>query len=74
MKHWLLKSEPNAFLLEDLKNAPNQTECWNGVQNYQARNLVVSPLSVVPLEIWKNNSKPGETHRKTPFAHEIPTL
>ena len=40
MKHWLLKSEPNAFLLEDLKNAPTQTECWNGVQNYQARNLM----------------------------------
>jgi len=35
---------------------------------------VVSPLSVVPLKIGKNNCKPGETHRKTPFIHEIPTL
>jgi hypothetical protein len=34
----------------------------------------VSPLSVVPLKIGKNNCKPGETHRKTPFIHEIPTL
>ena len=34
----------------------------------------VSLLSVVPLKIVKNNCKPGETHRKTPFAHEIPTL
>jgi hypothetical protein len=34
----------------------------------------VSPLSVVPLKIVKNNCKPGETHRGTPFIHEIPTL
>ena len=39
-----------------------------------AQILVVSPLSVVPLKIGKNNCKPGETHRKTPFIHEIPTL
>ena len=34
----------------------------------------VTLLSVVPLEIVKNNCKPGETHRKTPFIHEITTL
>ena len=39
-----------------------------------SHNVVVSPLSVVPLKIGKNNCKPGETHRKTPFIHEIPTL
>jgi hypothetical protein len=31
-------------------------------------------LSVVSLKIGKNNCKPGETHRKTPFIHEISTL
>ena len=35
---------------------------------------VVSPLSVVPLKIGKNNCKPGEMHREMPFIHEIPTL
>ena len=40
MKLWLLKSEPNDFSLEDLKNSPEQTECWDGVRNYQARNLM----------------------------------
>jgi len=35
---------------------------------------MVSLWSVVPLKIGKNNCKPGETHRKTPFIHEIPTL
>ncbi len=32
MKYWLMKSEPNAFSLEDLKNAKNGTECWDGYQ------------------------------------------
>ena len=40
MKHWLFKSEPSDFSLQDLKDAPEQTECWDGVRNYQARNLM----------------------------------
>ena len=40
MNYWLLKSEPNVFSLEDLKNCPNQTEPWDGIRNYQARNLM----------------------------------
>ena len=38
------------------------------------KNSVVSPLSVVPLKIGKNNCKPGETYRKTPSFCKIPTL
>jgi predicted RNA-binding protein with PUA-like domain len=37
---WLMKSEPDAFSLEDLKNAPRKTEPWDGIRNYQARNLM----------------------------------
>ena len=40
MNYWLLKSEPDVFSLEDLKNCPNQTEPWDGIRNYQARNLI----------------------------------
>ena len=40
MKHWLFKSEPSDFSLQDFKDAPDQTECWDGVRNYQARNLM----------------------------------
>jgi hypothetical protein len=36
--------------------------------------VVVSPLSVVPLKIGKNNCNPGETHRKTLPIGKIPTL
>lgn len=38
--YWLMKSEPDAFSFEDLQNRPGQTEPWNGIRNYQARNLM----------------------------------
>ncbi|NKB80943.1 MAG: EVE domain-containing protein [Nitrospirales bacterium] len=41
MKHyWLFKSEPTTFSIDDLKRAPRQTTCWEGVRNYQARNFM----------------------------------
>lgn len=33
-----MKSEPDAFSIDDLKNRPKKTEHWDGVRNYQARN------------------------------------
>ena len=39
-KYWLMKSEPGEFSLEDLKNAPDRTDHWDGVRNYQARNFM----------------------------------
>ena len=46
MKYWLLKSEPDVFSLEDLKNCSNQTEPWDGIRNYQARNLMRDEMKV----------------------------
>jgi len=40
MKYWLLKSEPSTFGIDDLKNLPNKTDHWDGVRNYQARNMM----------------------------------
>lgn len=37
---WLMKSEPGCFSFEDLLKAPGQTTSWDGVRNYQARNLL----------------------------------
>lgn len=39
-RYWLMKSEPNAFSIQDLSGAPKQTTCWDGVRNYQARNFM----------------------------------
>jgi predicted RNA-binding protein with PUA-like domain len=38
MRHWLMKSEPDAFSIDDLERVG--TEPWNGVRNYQARNFM----------------------------------
>ena len=40
MNYWLMKSEPSVFSIDDLANKPNQTYCWDGVRNYQARNMM----------------------------------
>ena len=40
MAHWLLKSEPDTFGIEQLAAAPKRTSAWDGVRNYQARNFL----------------------------------
>lgn len=40
MQYWLMKSEPDLFSIDDLKNRPKQTERWDGVRNFQARNFM----------------------------------
>ncbi|MDQ8203073.1 EVE domain-containing protein [Pelagicoccus sp. SDUM812003] len=37
---WLIKSEPDVFSFDDLKACPKQTEHWDGIRNYQARNFM----------------------------------
>jgi len=38
--HWLMKSEPGEFSIDDLRTRPSKTEPWDGVRNYQARNMM----------------------------------
>lgn len=40
MGYWLMKSEPDAFGIDDLKKRPKCTEPWDGIRNYQARNFI----------------------------------
>jgi predicted RNA-binding protein with PUA-like domain len=37
-QYWLMKSEPDAFSIDDLKRKGQ--EHWDGVRNYQARNFM----------------------------------
>jgi len=46
MKYWLMKSEPDVFSIDDLKNRPDSTEHWDGVRNYQARNMMRDDMKV----------------------------
>jgi predicted RNA-binding protein with PUA-like domain len=40
MRYWLMKTEPSSFSVDDLAAAPRHTTGWDGVRNYQARNLL----------------------------------
>lgn len=40
MNHWLMKSEPSVFGIDDLARTPRQRTLWDGVRNYQARNFM----------------------------------
>ncbi len=44
--YWLFKTEPGCFGIDDLAKCPKQTTCWDGVRNYQARNLMRDEMRV----------------------------
>lgn len=46
MRYWLMKSEPSEFSIDDLAQRPDQTEPWDGVRNYQARNMMRDDMKV----------------------------
>jgi len=46
MRYWLFKSEPDAFSITDLFNMPDATDHWDGIRNYQARNLMRDEMKV----------------------------
>ncbi len=56
-----MKSEPDVFSFEDLKARPNQTEPWDGVRNYQARNFMRDEMKVGDLILFyhSNTNPPG---------------
>lgn len=39
MAYWLMKSEPDAYGIDDLAAEPDGTEHWDGIRNYQVRNM-----------------------------------
>jgi predicted RNA-binding protein with PUA-like domain len=59
MKYWLLKTEPESFSIQDLENSPNQTTFWDGVRNYQARNMLRDEIKVGDRVLfYHSNAKP----------------
>ena len=61
MRYWLMKSEPDMFGIEDLKKRPKQTEPWDGVRNYQARNMMRDDMAVGDKAFFyhSNCAEPG---------------
>jgi predicted RNA-binding protein with PUA-like domain len=40
MNYWLMKTEPSTFGVDDLAKKPKKTAMWDGVRNFQARNML----------------------------------
>ena len=61
MNYWLMKSEPNVFGIHDLCLRPKQTEHWDGVRNYQARNMMRDAMKLGDLVFFyhSNCEPPG---------------
>jgi predicted RNA-binding protein with PUA-like domain len=61
MNYWLIKSEPDVFSIDDLASRPGQTEPWDGVRNYQARNMMRDDMRAGdPIFFYHSNCKePG---------------
>lgn len=58
MRHWLMKSEPDEFSIDDLIRAKNQTTPWFGVRNYQARNYMRDEMRLGDLAFFYHSSCP----------------
>jgi predicted RNA-binding protein with PUA-like domain len=40
VQYWLMKTEPDTFGIDHLARMPRKTTSWDGVRNYQARNML----------------------------------
>jgi predicted RNA-binding protein with PUA-like domain len=58
MRYWLLKSEPDTFSIDHLAAATGKTSCWDGVRNYQVRNLMRDEMQVGDQGFFYHSSCP----------------
>ncbi|MCB9809348.1 EVE domain-containing protein [Candidatus Nomurabacteria bacterium] len=57
MNHWLLKSEPTCYSIDDL--ARDGVTPWDGIRNYQARNFMRDDMRVGDeVFFYHSNTKP----------------
>lgn len=56
---WLFKTEPGSYSIDDLAAENNQTTFWDGVRNYQARNMLRDDIQVGDgVLLYHSNAKP----------------
>ncbi len=58
MRYWLLKSEPSTFGIDDLAAAAKRTTSWEGVRNFQARNMLRDEFKAGDLAFFYHSSCP----------------
>lgn len=56
-RYWLMKSEPDAYSIDDLKR--DKVEPWDGIRNYQARNFMRDDMKIGDkIFFYHSNAKP----------------
>ena len=60
-QYWLMKSEADCFSIDDLLAAKDQTTFWDGIRNYEARNMMRDKIKVGDLVLYyhSNAQPPG---------------
>jgi len=56
MNYWLFKSEPSCFSIDDLSAKPKRTTHWDGVRNYQVRNMLRDEIKTGDLGFFYHSS------------------
>ena len=56
INYWLMKSEPDAYSIKDLRN--EKETLWDGIRNYQARNFMRSMKIGDQAFFYHSNTKP----------------
>ena len=69
-KYWLMKSEPDAYSFDDLMAEPEQTACWDGIRNYQARNFMMEMKVGDYVLFYHSNAKPPHVAGTARVARE----
>ena len=58
-RFWLMKSEPNAYSIDDLLSEEGQVAEWDGVRNYAARNTMRDEMRAGDgVLFYHSNAKP----------------
>ena len=56
MAYWLFKTEPSEFSIDALKKAPQHIATWDGVRNYQVRNMLRDQIKVGDFVLFYHSS------------------
>jgi hypothetical protein len=70
-RHYLLKSEPHEFSIDDLAAAKDCTEPWDGVRSAQARNILKGMRAGDLCFYYHSNCKQVRRLHPVPWLHRL---
>ena len=68
MKYWLMKSEPDVFGIDDLARRPRKTEHWDGIRNYQVRNMLRDEMQKGDEALFYHSRFPPRPRARARFS------